>query len=184
MSVVLLDCDGVLADFVGHLIDRLHAQGHEVPRDVTDYDFLRGFGEATGKASRALLKDAGHWRSIPPYEGAAGFVDEIRACGHEVVIVTSPWLSCEAWAHARREWLAEHFDVEARDLIVTSRKELVRGDVFIDDHATTVTAWAEKNPRGHALLMNRSYTVADPWPRRFSWDRLTVGSLMVALESA
>jgi 5'(3')-deoxyribonucleotidase len=167
MGTVLLDCDGVLADFVGHVSARLAEVGHVIP-EVTSYDFIRGFGPEVGAAARTLLKDPDTWKTMPPYEEAQRGVEALRSVGHTIVVVTSPWLSCHTWAHVRREWLDKHFDVDSGDLIVTSRKELVGGDAFVDDRIESVASWAIRNPKGHALLMDRPWTRD---PRGFvTWD--------------
>lgn len=172
MSVVLLDCDGVLANFVDHLRAELAKLGHKVS-SPSQYDFLRGFGEEVGAAARTLLKDPDTWRLIPPYEEAQKGVEFLRSLNHEIVVVTSPWLSCRGWADTRREWLDKHFDVSHADLIVTSRKEQVHGDVFLDDRSDMVQEWQEKNPTGWALLMNRSWApdvhVRGKGIERFDW---------------
>lgn len=169
MSVVLLDCDGVLADFVGHMIARLNAHGHAIP-EVKKYDFLRAFDEPVGVLARRLLEDPAHWAHIPPYDVRAQ-VDALRSDGHDVVCVTSPWLSCASWCSVRRDWLKRHFGFHHNDVIVTARKHLVRGDAFIDDRWDAVAAWGNANPMGLALLMDRSWTKDDPSvTQRFDWS--------------
>ncbi len=45
---------------------------------------------------------------------------------------TPPWDRPDMWA-AKREWLAEHFPWLKRKLILTHRKDLLIGDILIDD---------------------------------------------------
>lgn len=183
MSRLILDCDGVLADFVGHMLTELRARGLVVPDEVDDYDFLRGFGENIGAVARDLLKDPNHWMSIPPYERVQDFVEKIRSAGFDIVVATSPWLSCHTWETVRRAWLKRYFDLHHKHVIVGSRKELLRADCFIDDRIEAVISWAEENgarragdfPR--AFLMLRSYTLKDPHPK-FSWSHDDVDRLL------
>ena len=45
---------------------------------------------------------------------------------------TPPWDRPDMWS-AKREWLAEHFPWLKRKLILTHRKDLLIGDILIDD---------------------------------------------------
>lgn len=167
MKTVLLDCDGVMADFVGHLRNLLAQRGHVIG-EVVEYDFLRGFGEVVGNIARELLKDPETWRTLPAYDEAIDGVDRIQHHAR-VAVVTSPWLSCREWTHARHAWLRREFDIEARDVIVTSAKELVRGDGFVDDRPETVEAWRLAHG-AHGFVMDRPYNRnSHSHIPRFSW---------------
>ena len=45
---------------------------------------------------------------------------------------TPPWDRPDMWS-AKREWIAEHFPYLKRKLILTHRKDLLIGDILIDD---------------------------------------------------
>ena len=45
---------------------------------------------------------------------------------------TPPWARPDMWG-AKREWLEEHFPWLTRKLILTHRKDLLIGDILIDD---------------------------------------------------
>ena len=45
---------------------------------------------------------------------------------------TTPWDRPDMWG-AKREWVAEHFPYLKRKLILTHRKDLLIGDILIDD---------------------------------------------------
>jgi 5'-nucleotidase len=51
----------------------------------------------------------------------------------DIFIASTPsWSRPEVWSH-KREWLAEHFPWLKRKLILTHRKDLLIGDILIDD---------------------------------------------------
>lgn len=54
---------------------------------------------------------------------------------HEVYILsTAPWDNPEAWSH-KRLWVESYFGKKIRKrLILSHRKDLLIGDVLIDDH--------------------------------------------------
>jgi 5'(3')-deoxyribonucleotidase len=95
-----------------------------------------------------------------------------------VLFVTSPWLTCVGWADVRREWLARRFSGLAEELVVTLRKDVVIGDVLVDDKADHVVAWHHamqglgKVPQ--AYLFSMAHNAADQWPLRWAWDAVPV----------
>ena len=73
-----------------------------------------------------------NYRTLPVMEGAIKAVAKLNA-DHEIFIAsTPPWTRPEVWGH-KREWLEEHFPYLKRRLILTHRKDLLIGDVLIDD---------------------------------------------------
>ena len=73
-----------------------------------------------------------NYRTLPVMEGAIKAVAKLNA-DHEIFIAsTPPWTRPEVWGH-KREWLEEHFPYLKRKLILTHRKDLLIGDVLIDD---------------------------------------------------
>jgi len=73
-----------------------------------------------------------NYRTLPVMEGAIEVLAELNA-DHEIFIAsTPPWTRPEVWGH-KREWLEEHFPYLKRRLILTHRKDLLIGDVLIDD---------------------------------------------------
>ena len=72
------------------------------------------------------------YRTLPVMEGAIESLAKLNA-DHEIFIAsTPPWTRPEVWGH-KREWLEEHFPYLKRKLILTHRKDLLIGDVLIDD---------------------------------------------------
>ena len=48
------------------------------------------------------------------------------------IATTPPWSRPDVWAH-KREWIGEHFPWLKRKMILTHRKDLLIGDILIDD---------------------------------------------------
>ena len=73
-----------------------------------------------------------NYRTLPVMEGAIKALAKLNA-DHEIFIAsTPPWTRPEVWGH-KREWLEEHFPYLKRKLILTHRKDLLIGDILIDD---------------------------------------------------
>ena len=48
------------------------------------------------------------------------------------IATTPPWSRPDVWTH-KREWIGEHFPWLKRKMILTHRKDLLIGDILIDD---------------------------------------------------
>jgi 5'(3')-deoxyribonucleotidase len=93
------------------------------------------------------------------------------------VIVTSPLLDYEGgggrldslfWVHERLQWLKRHFGFEPHEIVFTSQKHLIRGDVLVDDHQEHV----EKFP-GRGVLWAKPHNLQSQHPERHcSWEAI------------
>ena len=175
---VLLDVDGVLADFISGalaIINRIYATAF-TPAHVTEWDFMRALGldlagaacvkRAIGAESRLALK-------LAVYPGA---IDGVRRLPEiaDVYIVTSPWNSNPTWTHDRETWLQRHFSIPSSHVIHTSAKHLIAGDVLVDDKTSTCAEWQTAHPNGLAVRWDNLHNASDPWTgqRVASWDAL------------
>ena len=64
-----------------------------------------------------------------------GARDALMRLNHDFdifIATTPPWSRPDVWTH-KREWLYEHFPWLERKLIYTHRKDLLIGDILIDD---------------------------------------------------
>jgi len=160
----LLDVDGVVADFVGHVIA---LTGSPITReDVLEWDIFSILGPLK-KEGLALMEDPHFWETLPLIEGAVQGVGKL-AKTHELFWVTSPWPTCKGWDVARRGWLKKHFDVDPKHVVITSSKFLCTGDMFIDDHVDNVRDWVKYHPAGRALLFDAPYNQGGAY-ERFKW---------------
>ena len=106
---IFIDMDGVIADFekASNEFQRIHGKTNR-PDKWVDY------------------------RNLDVIEGAIEAVAKLNA-DHEVFIAsTPPWTRPEVWGH-KREWIGEHFPYLKRNIILTHRKDLLIGDILIDD---------------------------------------------------
>ena len=106
---IFIDMDGVIADFekASNEFQRIHGKTNR-PDKWVDY------------------------RNLDVIDGAIEAVAKLNA-DHEVFIAsTPPWLRPEVWGH-KREWIGEHFPYLKRKIILTHRKDLLIGDILIDD---------------------------------------------------
>lgn len=167
---IVMDVDGVCADFTGYLLRSIGSRLR--PADVTTWQVLDLLTLSERTKALALLDTTRWWIGQPTLPGARHGVALLRDAGHEIVWATAPWQTCIGWDVARRSWLRNNFGADPRDVVITQRKELVAGDVIIDDKPENVSAWHQEAEIGLAFLFTQPYNAAEPWiaERRFTWD--------------
>ena len=173
---ILVDCDGVLADFVGRFLERVNARLGTMHRreDVTEYNISRALGWTPEQEHQAYsVVEPGFCTGLDVLPGAREGVEALQRFG-EIYVVTSPWLSCSTWEHERRQWLERHFGIPALRVISTEAKYVVSGDVLIDDKVEHLDAWAHDQRCGWPLLWLTPHNARAlcRWPRVATWDGL------------
>ncbi len=115
MKLLYIDLDGVVADFVS-------AMNTHPKKDIAPYiehpDTIPHI-----------------FRDLKPINGAISAVNTLLESSiYEVYFLsTAPWGNPSAWTD-KRLWLEEKFGEKInRKLILTHRKDLVKGDILIDD---------------------------------------------------
>lgn len=114
-SILYIDLDGVVADF--ELALNTHPLRKNPPYDIHP-DMIPGI-----------------FRDLSPIENAIESVQKILQSEHYEVffLSTAPWNNPSAWTD-KRLWLEDHFgEIINRKLILTHRKDLLKGDILIDD---------------------------------------------------
>lgn len=167
MSKILIDVDGVVADTRESLVERMGWARDPAPGEWDLIGTLKG--EEKERAVE-IMNDRNFWANLPVKDGAKKAVRLLKAYGHDVVWLTSPWRSCLGWDDARRFFIGENFGDDP--IIIDNEKSHYDGDVFIDDKVDNVEKWKKAHPGKKALIFdaenNRDYTGAP----RFDWSKI------------
>lgn len=126
---ILLDCDGVLADFVGAA-----AEVHGKSPDILAWDFWIEWG-LEPEEFWAPLATRDFWLGIKPYHWANELLEGLREVG-DVTICTAPMhLNTEVCVGAKLDWLESYFGIRPEDVLLTRKKWLCasKNTVLIDD---------------------------------------------------
>lgn len=186
--IVLLDCDGPMANFTRAYLDVVErlvgAEFHE--REVTEWhihqtavfkDAERVYeavypGKSLKRAVWDAIKAPGFCASIPVASyarEAVGLLCEFA----DVYVVTSPWETSPTWMHERAAWVRDHFGIATNRVIHTAQKHLVHGHVLVDDKPEHVVSWAQAWPWGEALCFRMQHNAKEAEQqglRLVDWD--------------
>jgi len=159
---ILVDVDGVLADFVGAVLLRVNRLGLRVripqAHELTTWEIFDSLPPECQEFKHTVyqdIKSVGGCSSIKVYPGAKEGMAALREIA-DVTIVTSPFKGSRTWVHEREEWLEEHFGITHKDVIHTGKKHLVQGDFFVDDKSSHIQDWVDHNI-GKAVVWDQPY---------------------------
>lgn len=177
---IVLDCDGVLGDFLGHYLRTLKRRTGRTfsLADVTSYGIEKALSLTEWEIWRihSAIEEPGWCSEILPLPGAQRGVRDLRDQGHEIVVATSPWKGHKTWHRERLDWLSRHFGISESQVIFTSRKERITGNLLVGDHPAHAEMWTN----GSVVLMDQPYNRPEnpaEGHRRATWDGVGFPSL-------
>lgn len=168
---VLLDVDGVLANFHEPALKVAQSVGVLHPEATHEWDIFRHYDRKSTDKIYDILRGEGWCASLEPYEGAQMGVLMLSSVA-DVYFVTAP-MAGRHWPYERAEWLRKHFGAGNHNIIQTHAKHVCTGDVFVDDKPAHVEDWMSHNPQGTALLWDQPYNQRSHYlPRVDAWEQV------------
>ncbi|WP_041863188.1 5'-3'-deoxyribonucleotidase [Bordetella petrii] len=136
--LILLDQDGVLADFEHAFLAAWRARHPDIApvpyENRRSFRILDDYPPELRARAEAIYTAPGFIRDLPPVPGAVEAYRELLALGMDVRICTSPLLQFENCVAEKYLWVERHLGRAATErLVLTRDKTLVRGDLLIDD---------------------------------------------------
>lgn len=165
--LILLDQDGVLADFENafHAASTAPGQPHPAlpPSARQSFHVRDDYPKHLRAMVERICTEPGFFPELPPIPGAIVAVQALLAAGHELRICTSP-------LHQHRHCMLEKYECVERHLgaefvghmILTKDKTLVHGDVLIDDKPAITGA---RRPDWRHVLYDQPYNRHVDGPR-------------------
>lgn len=180
---LLIDIDGVLANFVRAYLDIVHERlGYMTAEsDINKWDV--GDALRLVPPERALVHQdllaPGFAAHMPEYPDACASVEGLMADGFDVWFVTSPLHESHTWVFDRQRWIERRFGVDmCKKTISVHHKHAIEGDVFVDDKNSNVWDWALEHPNGVGVVYQQPWnTVPRPVSTRNivrtnDWERI------------
>lgn len=168
---VLVDMDGVIADWgraYGESLDRYGDAAANIPRhkDQRSFNLNEGRTPEERKIIAAVMVEDGFYSRLDPIPGAKAALKAMVKEGHDVRIVTSPWVSNPSCASDKLNWVVRHYGSHwGARVIITTDKTLVHGDILIDDKPEVTGAHI---PTWEHVLFHQPYNVTVEGKRRLT----------------
>lgn len=124
-KILYLDMDGVVADFEKRL--------GELNPELKDLKSFDDEGLLTAKIDQVCLANPDIYHDLPPIEGAIEAVEQLTEYFDIFFLSTAMWNLPQSFT-GKRIWIARHFEeIGRKRLILSHRKDLLRGDFLVDD---------------------------------------------------
>ena len=156
--IINLDVDGVIRD-IAHTVLQIYKEFHDSRSTVTEEDIK----QHNLTTFLPLIKSSedffvNHHEQIfynaKPYNGAKNLVVALKDRNHTINIVTSQYKGTEI---STLEWLLEH-NIEYDSIIFTNNKNIVEGDLLIDDNIKNLSECNKKYKICFARPWNTEYS--------------------------
>lgn len=138
--VLLFDLDGICCDLMTKWLEHYNRDWEDNlrPQDVTSWNWDDFVKPECGKRIYHYLNRPGFFADLQPIPGCCESLDRLAEVCELVVVTASP----KEAAGDKMRWVQRHLRMVPKgNVVVTYRKDLVRGDFMFDD--------APKNLRNH-----------------------------------
>ncbi len=137
-KTILIDMDGVLADFEGHFLSiwrqRYPEEFYVEIKDRKEFYITRDYPQKYKSKIHEIYAEKGFFLSLPPLPGAIEGVKYLKSKGHTIKFCTSPIDAYEHCVTEKYAWIEKHLGKEwTHHVILTKDKTYVVGDFLIDD---------------------------------------------------
>jgi 5'-nucleotidase len=184
--LILIDQDGVLADFEHGFLDAWRARHPDIaPVEFADrksFHILEDYPPELRPLAEALYTAPGFIRNLAPVPGAIEAVRELLQLGMDVRICSSPLRQYENCVAEKYLWVERHLGRAATErLILTRDKTLVHGDILVDDRPSIEGA---VRPAWRHIVYDAPYNRQVMDKPRMTWAnwRGTLGAVLYAID--
>lgn len=160
---VLCDIDGVVGNFLSLYLDALNIcfPDYKIPRDwVNDhFEIYRSLGISKQMDDEIFkfIKKPGIAKCVDLCRQAKFGVLSVAEIS-DLYFVTKPIKGSASWCGDRISWLQTHFGDElASKYVFTRNKEIVDGDVLIDDKISNCEKWLDVHNNSVAICWSQVY---------------------------
>lgn len=155
---ILCDLDGIIVDLLKAWLDFHNAKYGDnfTKADITEFAMHKCVKpEHRGKIYEFLNLD-NCFDDLQPIPGAIEAVNNLIEKGHDFVVLTASAKNPMS-AFGKIKWVKKYLGLERQQIIVSSRKELICGDVLIDDSPDNIKAYNKRWPNTPILSIAYPY---------------------------
>ncbi len=169
---ILVDMDGVLADFERGFLEKYRKQYPDKPyvllEERRNFQVKDDYSEELQPLVKAIYQSPGFIRSLPPIAGGLEALCEMAVLGHDLFICTSPLSQYDPCVVEKYHWVDEHLGRDwIKKIILASDKTLIRSDILIDDKPEIKGI---ATPCWEHILYTQPYNQHVPSKRRLTWQ--------------
>lgn len=132
--IILVDMDDTIEDLMGAWLGFLREKHHLDVRkeDIREWDMHKAFPSLSTQEIYAPLFEEDMWKSVQPFQDAIEYLPRLIDDGHEVIIVTAS--NYDTVGMKMNYVLKRYFPfISCDNIIIASKKQMILGDVLIDD---------------------------------------------------
>lgn len=185
-KTLLIDIDGVVADLTGHILNKIN-QKHD-----TNYNNSHIVSWAFHSKHSSIFKDEEHRlmanelfessglvADLPFIDGALNALNALQKTNrYKMVWATAPYEKAPSWVFDRMNWFQKHLFQISPYYVFAQNKELIDGDILIDDKPENILSFVNEKPDiREGLLFTQPWnkdTTEQHWKynRVKSWDEI------------
>lgn len=170
---ILVDMDDTIEQLLKAWVSRANEKyGRNVTlEEITDWNVAVPYRGITREEIYGVIYEPGFWSSVEPMPGAAEALKHFMDEGHDVFIVTATEI--EHVEEKMKGLLFRYFPfISWNQVIITNRKQMIRGDVLIDDGIHNLEG-GEYRKILFTAPHNRAYDAeANGMTRVHSWEEI------------
>lgn len=172
MSTILVDMDGVIADWGrswDRELDNLGSPADNIPRhrQQRSFNLMAGLNEGEQLLVSHVMSRM-DYATLPVIPGAIYALRSMEDSEHDVLICTSPWIPNPTCIRGKQVWVDTHLGADWVDrMVVTKDKTVVMGDILIDDKPNIT---GRMFPTWGQVVFDQPYNQGETHlPRLMSW---------------
>ncbi len=169
---ILVDMDGVLADFEQGFFDRWQAMFPHLPAIPTTqrrHPLVQDeYPPDLREQVLSVFRQPGFFRTLPPIPGGREALEAMQAMGVDVWLCTTPLVDYRHCVVEKYAWVEAHLGARwIRRMILTQDKTLVRANLLIDDRPNINGA---ATPTWEHVIFDQPYNRHLRDKRRITWQ--------------
>lgn len=153
---IIVDMDSILVDFMEGLWNAYEKATGErgSTKNVRVWDF--GTAVTDPKTLYSCMFERGFFRNLNALPGAMDAIQKLQSEGHEIIICSTP---CTPHSAAEKiEWVRKHMPfLDQNKVLLGHCKNVVRGDVLIDDAIHNAMAYRKEHPNAFIATIAYPY---------------------------